>query len=345
MPDAELIVRRSPPAIAVLGSFDTAGEARLSALERQISTGIKSMRYVSYSQAEADCHLLMATLIERLGVKELDRFSYVAIARGGIIVLGILSYVMGLKKEQFNKPSSPDVPLVVVDDCSLTGYRLSSFLKNCQSKEIVFASLYSHPDLRSTIEASEPRVIACLSAHDLEEVCEDPENDKLAFREVWRARLGDRRHWIGRSECICFAWNEPDWLFWNSVTCQVESGWHLFPPELCLKNGTKFVPINTQPDARGPLYLAEKTLYACYESEVLIGDLQSKESYRLEGVGADIWKAVIKSKGRDEIVDTILEDYEIDELSMRADLNDFIKDLIERGLLKESYGKYGSGTE
>ncbi|MHC1688622.1 MAG: PqqD family protein [Methanothrix sp.] len=339
MPGAQLIVRRTPPAIAVLGSFDAGGEARLKALEQQINIGIKSIRYVSYSQAEKDCHLLMAKLVKHFGQSELDRSCFVAIPRGGIIVLGILSYVMNLKKEQLDMPPSPDVPLIVVDDCTLTGHRFGSFLENCQSDKIVLAALYSHPDLRSAIKAEDPRILACLSAHDLVDACGDSENDKLAFRERWMARLGDRRYWIGRSEYICFAWNEPDRLFWNPVTYKVESGWHLLSPELCLKNTAESIPVSIQPDAKGPLCPAEKILYVCHESEVLIGNMQSGESIRLDGVGADIWKAIVKSGERDEIIEMILKDYEIDETSLRADLSDFIKDLLERGLLEESYAE------
>jgi hypothetical protein len=168
IPDVKLIVRATHhPAMAIFGSFDNAQANRLKALARQLNSSCKNFRYVSYMQAEDDCRILAEKLINFFGRDELGKIHFAAIPRGGMIVLGMLSYVLGLDRKQLSHPTSDNNPLVVVDDCSLTGKRFADFIENCQSDKIIFATLYSHPYLRSAIEDKERRVMACLSAHDL----------------------------------------------------------------------------------------------------------------------------------------------------------------------------------
>lgn len=338
MPEATLIVRRSPPVIAVLGKFDEAGEARLEALARQIKNGISTMRYVDYSQLEEDCRLLAKILIEHFGPDKVTRFYFTAIPRGGIMALGILSYILGLKQRQLDPPFSPDVPLVIVDDCALTGSRLGNFLRSCSSNKIVFAPLYSHPELRSNIEAQEPKVMACLSARDLNDHWDDPGESKIALQKLWLSRLGGRRYWFGHPDYVCFAWNEPDQLFWNPISKKVESGWHLLPPELCLKNNSKPIPVQIQPEGIGPLCPTNRVLFARYDGQIVIGNMDSGECFSLEGVAAEMWNAIIDYGDLDKVTDRLLRDYTVDETSLRRDLELFVEDLKARSLLEERYG-------
>jgi hypothetical protein len=337
MHDVELVIRFEPyPAIAVLGSFDNEAVVRLTALSRQLKTSCKNLRYISYAQAEGDCRMLAEKLVERFGRDELEKFQFKAIPRGGMIVLGMLAYALGLDRRQLTYPASNDMPLVVIDDCSLTGKRFADFIENCQNDKIIFATLYSHPELRSAIEAREPRVVACLSAHDLQDHWpETMGGEYLAAREKWLARMKDKRYWFGQTDHICFAWSEPDRLFWNPVTEKVESGWHLLPPELCLKNrsDSKPIPVQVQPEGKGPLRPSERVIFACQDGQIIIGDLVTKESFRLDGVAADMWNAVIETGEEEAILDKLLIEYDVDEIVLRSDLQAFIDDLLARGIL------------
>jgi hypothetical protein len=338
MHDVELVIRFEPyPAIAVLGSFDNEAIARLTALSRHLRTSCKSLRYISYAQAEEDCRMLAENLIERFGRGEIEKFQFTAIPRGGMIVLGMLAYALGLDRRQLTYPASNDMPLVVVDDCSLTGKRFADFIENCQSDKIIFATLFSHPDLRSAIEEREPRVLACLSAHDLQDHWSElSEEGYDEARKKWLSRLKGKRYWFGQTDHICFAWSEPDRLFWNPVTEKVESGWHLLPPELCLKNrsDSKPIPVQVQPEGNGPLRPSERVIFACQDGQIIIGDLVTKESFRLDGVAADMWNAVIETGEAEAIVDNLANEYDVDEITLRSDLQAFIDDLLVRGILE-----------
>jgi len=151
----------------------------------------------------------------------------------------LLSYLLNLKPEQLQVPHPDKGPLVIVDDCSLTGARFHQFIDKCQNQQIVFAPLYSHPELRAAIESRESRVVACVSGHDLHDYGPEEKGDSyLAWQELWLGRLEGYRYWVGDLEFLCSAWAEPDHPVWNTNTQQVERGWRIVPPELCLKNGS-----------------------------------------------------------------------------------------------------------
>ncbi len=95
LPGAVLIVRPPPQAaLGVAGSFEPGQEKLLRALGSQVAAALSSLRYVSYSRVEEDCWLLADRLVERLGREELSRYRFVALPRGGYVVLGMLSYAL-----------------------------------------------------------------------------------------------------------------------------------------------------------------------------------------------------------------------------------------------------------
>lgn len=340
--DACIVARpRLQPVLGVLGRFDAAGESRLAALGQGLNDVMTRLRHVDYTQAEQDCEQLAAQLVERFGRNELGHFRFTTIPRGGLLVLGMLAYYLGLERRQLESPHPPDVTLVVVDDCALTGARFGRFLERRESRQVVFAHLYSHPDLRAAIEAREPRVRACLAAQDLHDYGPERLGDEYsAWRERWLDRLDSPRYWVGQPDHVCFAWNEPDRFFWNPVTERVESGWRIVPPELCLKNrlapGTEPIPVQVQPEGKGPLKPSEYVLFGEFEGQIVVGNLETGESFGLADVAADTWRAIVEYGNLEDVVDALLRDYDVDEATLRADLRAFVDDLLARGLLEQS---------
>ena len=331
-----LVVRNNPPLLAVFGSFDNPDRARLDALVRQMNFALRRLRYVSYDQAERDCRLLASKLREKFDEKELKKFSYTAIPRGGMIVLGMLSYLLGLEPWQMGTPETADIPLVVVDDCALSGHRLSAAMRTWKNRHIIFAPLYSPPELRTAIERRESRVIGCISARDLVDYSQDNGEVKQTFDKTWQERLGDDRYWMGLPEYICFPWNEPDRLFWNPVLEKVESGWKILPPELCMKNGVPRIPIFIQPQAEGRLRAPDHIIYAIDGNAVIIGDLERKKTYSLEGTAADIWEAVIEFGNEDLAVRAFMDRYEIADAPLREEVTCFIENLVKDRILERA---------
>jgi hypothetical protein len=341
MPGNILIVRPTPqPALFVLGCLDEAGRVRIATELQDLNLNITRLCYVSYRQAEADCERLAKQLVDRFGYEELKEFHFTGIPRGGLIVLGMLAYALGLSSDQLQPPSSPDVPWVVVDDCVFTGSRLSHFLQSHSHEAVIFAHLYSHPDLRQAIASREPRVQACLSAQDIHDYApEDLGENYPNWQAHCLAQLDGIRYWVGKTDNICFSWNEPDRFVWNSVTESIEGCWLLIPPEICLKNRLKAATqapiIQIQPESKGLIQPGLQVIFGEYEGQIVIGNLATQESFCLTGVAADIWQAIFECSNLEEVITVLLQNYDIDEATLHTDVNTFINELCGRGLLTQ----------
>lgn len=344
MPPSTLLVRREPePALAVLGEFDEAEVARLAGLRRGLEEHLTRLRYVPYSQAEAACEELAGRLVQRFGREYLRSLSFVAIPRGGLFVLGMLSYLLGLDHERLEAPerAAAGRPIVVVDDCAYTGHRFGRYLERLRWRQSIFAHLYSHPDLRAAIEREEQSVVALVAARDLHDYAPADHGDKY---EEWRERaraVGPRpSYWIGRTERVCFAWSEPDYNFWNPVTGRLESGWSLAGPDLCLKNregaGRTAISLEVQPPARGDLRPPPGVLFGEFEGTLIVGNLDTGESIALDPVAAEMWRALVECESRAEALARLAAGFDADSAKLEADLSAFAADLMARGMLQSA---------
>jgi len=315
------------PVLAVAGSF---GEPELAWLQGQtyiLLHACEHLRYIRYVEAEAACRELADRLRAELGPDRLAAARFTAIPRGGLIVLGLLSVLLDLEREQIGPPFPPDRPLVAVDDCVVSGARSFRFLREVDHPEVVFAHLYSHPELRAALRGREPRVAGCVSARDLAGQRLDPAIETA----------GDR-YWSGEVEALCFPWNEPDRTFWNPVSKRWELAWRIVPPELCLKNrpapGTTPVPIQIQPEGKGPLRPSERSLFAEIDGSVVLFDLETGQGFSLAGIGSDLWRSIVRLGDLEAVVAELGRDYEVPEATLRDDARHFTDDLLARGLLE-----------
>jgi hypothetical protein len=335
---AILVVRAEPPAgLAILGIFDDAAAARLELLPQQLQHELPRLRYVDYFRAEQDCERLASMLTESFGREELKSMRYQGIPRGGLIVLGMLSYALNLRREQLSANARPGAPLVVVDDCSLTGLRFRQFVEGRTEQPLVFAHLYSHPDLRTAIVASDPRVTAVLAANDLADHAPDLLGDGYtAWLARWKAR-DSGSYWIGRPGKVCFAWSEPSFTFWNPVTLDEEEGWRLVPPGACLKNridsGAAAASIQFQPAGVGALRPAATTFYGEFQGKVLIANIDGGHMVSLGGVAADMWRAVVTHGDRMSAMRVLASAYDADADRVGRDLDGLIDQLANRGFI------------
>jgi hypothetical protein len=340
LPPAALVVRlSSPQALGVIGAFDAAAELRLASLAQQLRHVHRHLRYVTYAQAERDCEQLAALLTERFGRSTLQQAHFVALPRGGLIVLGMLAYVLGLAQEQLESPPPETGLLVVVDDCAISGARFARFLAGCRSPHLVFAHLYSHPALREAIEARELRVVASVGARDLSDFA--PERlgaEYSAWREHWSTRSDEPFYWLGQPEYLCFAWNEPDLAVWNPSANAVEPGPRHVPPELCLKHrrgaAQALVSVQVQPQGAAPLKPAPHVLFGELDQQVVIGQTETGSSLCLTGVAADMWRAIIACGDLEQAAQALLRDYEVDGATLLADLQGFAETLFAQGFLE-----------
>jgi len=336
---AVLVVRTGPEArLGVAGFFDSADQVRLENLLQGLRDDLPRLRYISYDQAQADCLRLATLLQDRFGSAARNEFYYAAIPRGGHIVLGMLAYALDLPAERLALPGSAQVPLVVVDDCALSGARFKGLLPGLASDSIIFAPLYSPAELRRAIREQEPRVLDCLSACDLEDEAPVRQGRGYAdWRERQRQRDDDSCYWYGQYAPFGFAWNEPDAGFWNPKTNRREKAWNLLPPELCLKNRIGWDPdtarIQVNEDGPGPIVAGDGVLYADFGDTILIGEARSGRTHALDDVAADMWRALVKTGGIEPALAALRAAYDVDEATLGRDLQAFTETLFGKGLL------------
>jgi Fe-S-cluster containining protein len=76
--------------------------------------------------------------------------------------------------------------------------------------------------------------------------------------------------------------------------------------------------------------------YGDQQGDVVVSNLKTGVTFALNGVSADMWQALIAHDNLDDVVNVLLEKYNIDETTVRSDLYAFIKELLARGVMEAS---------
>ncbi len=329
------------PELIVLGSFDEVGESHIRAEAIELDRTCRRLQYINYAEVEDACQILARHLAERFSESELSRFQFTSIPRGGHIVLGMLAYALQLRRPQLEM-SAADTPLVVVDDCALTGLRFHQFLGKYRHRQVVFTPLYSHPDLRSSVESEEANVLACLSGRDLHDYGPQQSGDRYpGWQQRWLAKLEGHRYWAGQIRHLCLPWNEPDRLLWNPVTQRAEIGWRVVPPELCLGNRgqpySNSVNVQIQHQPPGPLRPPDQVFFCRHNDQIVVGDLNTGGAFGLADVAGQMWNAIVEQGSCESALDELSQRYDVSASRLKVDLEAFVEDLSGRGLLEERF--------
>ena len=334
------------PALAAIGRFGPEEEDLLELLHDQLRRMLPRTRVLDHAAVEAACLLLAARLRERFDERDLARMRFAGIPRGGLIVLGTLAYALGIPRQRLTAWAgdacipAADGALVVVDDCVISGLRLAEFLEHRHDEsEVVVATLFSHPDLRTALRARDPRVRDVVSAFDLANHAPEVEGKGYeAWRARWLERSDARAAWIGQPDHVCFPWGEPESSMWNTRTDREEKGWPLMPPELCLsrrgRKGSMALSAQLQPVGRGDYHPAENVVSGDLGDEVVIGQLESGAAYAVEGVGAHMWREALGQPSLEAAAAVVAHAYGATSDVVLADMHAFVADLLRAGLLE-----------
>jgi hypothetical protein len=339
LPQSLCIVRAKPtPVLAVLGTFSAKALGQLSLQAPFLNQACQRLRYVTYGDAMMACEQLAQQLQTAFGSNALREFQFYGVPRGGLIVLGMLSYVLGLRHEQLNPSELSDTPLVVVDDCALSGSRFYRVLQQYPHPSVVLATLYAHRELKEAIASREPKVIQCLSGRDLYDHGPETMGSNYATWQTQnQARLAGHRYWLGLPDYLCFPWNEPDHLLWNTATAALEQSWPILPPSVCLKNRPASggsLPIQVQHTVQGWLQPTEQVVFGELNGQVLIGYLPTGETFGLSGKAADFWRVILRVEGLEAAIAALSSQYA--EANLRSDLTTLIGQLIQQNILHPS---------
>ena len=70
------------------------------------------------------------------------------------------------------------------------------------------------------------------------------------------------------------------------------------------------------------------------DGEMVLLDMESENYFGLDEVGTAIWQAMQEDGLLQNVLETLLEQYDVEEEVLKKDLSDFVEKLVESGLLE-----------
>jgi len=70
------------------------------------------------------------------------------------------------------------------------------------------------------------------------------------------------------------------------------------------------------------------------DGEMVLLDMESENYFGLDEVGTSIWQAMQDKETLKEVLEALLEQYEVEAEVLERDLSDFVDKLVESGLVK-----------
>ena len=70
------------------------------------------------------------------------------------------------------------------------------------------------------------------------------------------------------------------------------------------------------------------------DGEMVLLDMNSENYFGLDAVGTDIWQAMQEKETLKEVLETLLQQYEVEEDVLKSDLLNFVEKLQESGLVE-----------
>ncbi len=71
------------------------------------------------------------------------------------------------------------------------------------------------------------------------------------------------------------------------------------------------------------------------DNELVLLNANTGDYYGLNEIGSAIWELINGSNGFKEIIDNLLEDYDVERSVLEADAAEFIEGLIERKIISQ----------
>ena len=81
--------------------------------------------------------------------------------------------------------------------------------------------------------------------------------------------------------------------------------------------------------------VSKDVLFQEVSGETVLLDLDSESYFGLDEVGTRIWTLLNEGKTAVEMVDVLLEEYEVERETLEGDVRDLLTALIEAGLLEQ----------
>lgn len=81
------------------------------------------------------------------------------------------------------------------------------------------------------------------------------------------------------------------------------------------------------------LSISDQVLLQSLDDEIILLDLESGRYFGLQAVGVRAWELLAKTADTDNVRSTLLVEYDIDEATLRQDLDELWQSLLDAGLV------------
>jgi hypothetical protein len=81
---------------------------------------------------------------------------------------------------------------------------------------------------------------------------------------------------------------------------------------------------------------SEDVLHQELSGETVLLNLKTEHYFGLDPVGTRIWQVVGETSSAEQVVHTLLEEYEVEEAQLRADVERLVSELANAGLVQLS---------
>ena len=82
------------------------------------------------------------------------------------------------------------------------------------------------------------------------------------------------------------------------------------------------------------MQIADDVVFRILGDEAVILNLASGVYFGLDSVGTRMWQLISEHGSMDKVVEVLLDEYEVEETKLRSDLDQLIRQLSEKGLVK-----------
>ena len=79
--------------------------------------------------------------------------------------------------------------------------------------------------------------------------------------------------------------------------------------------------------------VSQEVLSQEVSGETVLLDMQSESYFGLDAVGTRIWQLLQENNRLQQVFDTMLEEYDVDEKQLEKDIQDHVARLVEAGLI------------
>jgi hypothetical protein len=79
----------------------------------------------------------------------------------------------------------------------------------------------------------------------------------------------------------------------------------------------------------------EEVLFQEVSGETVLLDLESESYFGLDEIGTRVWVLLNEGKSVRQMVDVLLEEYEVERATLEGDVDELLGELAEAGLIKK----------